>query len=92
MNRHNIYLNNINNVLVHNGKEHPIVRKWEHPWLLLDDCEAAIAYCHLTKDKLRQLYRRFGHPAAERLYKMLSRAGYDDINKAVISQINKCYH
>jgi hypothetical protein len=27
MNRYDVYLNNINNVLVYNGKEHPIVRK-----------------------------------------------------------------
>jgi hypothetical protein len=27
MNRYNVYLNNINNVLIHNSKEHPIVRK-----------------------------------------------------------------
>jgi hypothetical protein len=50
MNRHGVYLNNIDNVLVHNGKEHPIVRKWGHPWLLLNDCKAAVAYCHLTED------------------------------------------
>jgi hypothetical protein len=92
MDRYSVYLNNIDNVLVYNGKEHPIVRKWGHSWLLFDDCEAAVAYCHLTEGELRQLYRRFGHPAAERLYKMLSQAGYDDINEAVVSQINKCCH
>jgi hypothetical protein len=27
MNRYNVYLNNINNTLVHNGKEYPVVRK-----------------------------------------------------------------
>jgi hypothetical protein len=27
MDRHNVYLNNINNTLVHNGKEYPVVRK-----------------------------------------------------------------
>jgi hypothetical protein len=27
MDRHDVYLNNIDNVLVYNGKEHPIVRK-----------------------------------------------------------------
>jgi hypothetical protein len=92
MNRHNVYVNNIDNVLIYNGKEHSIVRKWGHLYLLFNGCETAIAYCHLTKGKLRQLYRQFGHPAAKRLYKMLSRAGYNDINEAVVSQINKCCH
>jgi hypothetical protein len=27
MNRYGVYLNNINNTLVHNGKEYPVVRK-----------------------------------------------------------------
>jgi hypothetical protein len=48
INRHNIYLNNINNILIYNGKEHPIIRKWEHLWLLFNDCETEIVYCHLT--------------------------------------------
>jgi hypothetical protein len=30
MNRCGVYFNKINNILVHNGKKHPIVRKWEH--------------------------------------------------------------
>jgi hypothetical protein len=30
MDRYDVYLNNIDNVLVYNGKEHPIVRKWGH--------------------------------------------------------------
>jgi hypothetical protein len=92
MDRHGVYFNNINNVLVYNGKKHPIVCKWEHLWLLFNDCEAVMVYCHLTENKLRQLYRRFGHPGAERLYRMLSLAGYNDINEAVVSQINKCCH
>jgi hypothetical protein len=92
MDRYGVYLNNIDNILVYNGKEHPIVRKWEHLWLLLNDYEAAVAYCYLTEGELRQLHRRFGHPAAERLCKVLSRAGYDDINEAVVSQINKYCH
>jgi hypothetical protein len=53
MNRYGVYLNNIDKVLVYNGKEHPIVHKWGHSWLLLNDCEAAIAYCHLTEGELR---------------------------------------
>jgi hypothetical protein len=30
INRCGIYFNNINNTLMHNGKKHPIVRKWGH--------------------------------------------------------------
>jgi hypothetical protein len=51
MDRYGIYLNNVDNVLVHQGKEYPIVRKWGHPWLLLDEEQTAVHY--LTKTELR---------------------------------------
>jgi hypothetical protein len=53
MDRYGVYFNNIDNVLVYNGKKHPIVRKWEYLWLLFNDCEAVVAYCYLTEDELR---------------------------------------
>jgi hypothetical protein len=92
MDRHNVYFNNINNTLVHNGKKYPVVRKWEHPWLLLDEQKSTIIYCHLTETELRQLHRRFGHPAADRLYKVLNRVGYDNIDETIIAKINKYCH
>jgi hypothetical protein len=92
MDRHNVYFNNINNILVYNGKEYPVVRKWGHPWLLLNEQKFTIIHCHLTETELRQLHRRFGHPAADRLYKILNRAGYDDIDETVIAKINKYCH
>jgi hypothetical protein len=92
MNRYGVYFNNINNTLVHNGKEYSVVRKWGHPWLLLDEQKSTIIYCHLTEIELRQLHRRFGHSAADRLYKILNRAGYDNIDETVIAKINKYYH
>ena len=92
MNKHNVYFNNVQNVLVHDSDEYPIVRKWGHPWFLIDEPERSIAWCHLTETELRQLHRRFGHPAAERLYRLLDRAGYEDVNKAVITKLTKFCH
>jgi hypothetical protein len=92
MDKHGVYLNNILNTLVHKGKGHPVVRKWGHPWLLLNEPEKTIAWCHLTETELRQLHRRFGHPAAERLYKVLARAGHDDLKHDVIEKITKFCH
>lgn len=90
MDRHGVYLNNVDNVLVHKDKKYPIVRKWGHPWLLCDATETAIHY--LTETELRQLHRRFGHPAAERFHKVLSRAGYNDVSQEVIKSITKVCH
>ena len=95
MDRHGIYLNNVANVLVHKSTSYPVVRKWGHPWLLLDDDNnQETAICHLTEEELTQLHRRFGHPAASRLYKILLRAGHgdDDDSKEILDKINKFCH
>jgi hypothetical protein len=92
MNRCGIYFNNINNTLMHNGKKHPIVRKWEHPWFLLGNAETTAVHCHLTETELRQLHQRFGHPAAERFCRVLARAGYENVNESVMVKIGKYCH
>jgi hypothetical protein len=53
MNRLSVYFNNLENMLVYNGKNYPVVRKWGHSWLLLGDQEPAIAHNHLIKGELR---------------------------------------
>ncbi|KAF1828306.1 hypothetical protein BDW02DRAFT_652134 [Decorospora gaudefroyi] len=90
MDRHGIYLNNVDNVLVHQDKEYPVIRKWGHPWLLLNSYDTAAHY--LTESELRQLHRRFGHPAADRLHKILTKAGHDNVHKDIIDRINKFCH
>ncbi|KAI1798510.1 putative transposase [Daldinia bambusicola] len=92
MDRLGIFLNNVKNVLTHKDKEYPIVRKWGHPWFLLNEREQTIAYCHLTETELRTIHRRFGHPAAERLHNILTKAGFDEIDKTIIDKINKYCH
>jgi hypothetical protein len=92
MNRCGIYFNNINNTLVHNGKKHPIVRKWGHSWFLLGNAKTTAVHCHLTETELRQLYRRFGHSAAKRFCRVLARAGYENVNESVMAKIGKYCH
>ncbi|EFQ89771.1 hypothetical protein PTT_13832, partial [Pyrenophora teres f. teres 0-1] len=47
---------------------------------------------YLTEGELQQLHRRFGHPAAARLYKVLVKAGHDDIDGTLLDKINKFCH
>jgi hypothetical protein len=88
--KHDVYLNSTRDVLVHNGKNYPIVMKNGHPWFLLDDLEGIVL--HLTKVELRQLHRRFGHPAANRLQQFLTKAGIEDIDRSVLKKINRICH
>jgi hypothetical protein len=92
MDRHDVYYNNVNNMLVQNGKTYPVIRKWGYSWLFLEDHEPVVACSHLIEDELRQLHHRFGHSAADRLHKVLSRAGYNNVKESIITKINKYCH
>jgi hypothetical protein len=55
------YLQNLDNTIVQRQKIVQIVRKFGHPFILLDNQEETLAYYHLTEIELRQLHRRFSH-------------------------------
>jgi hypothetical protein len=65
MKKYNVYLDNTRNVLVYGGRNYSIAIKNDHAWFLLDNFEGIVL--HFTETELRQLYRRFGYPAADRL-------------------------
>ncbi|RKF61524.1 hypothetical protein OnM2_041057 [Erysiphe neolycopersici] len=76
-----VYLNNLENVLVRGQKIVPIIIKFGHPFLLLNQAEESVAFSHLIEIQLRRLHRRFGHP---------SRTGHDIDNKAVEKLTHFC--
>lgn len=87
------YLDNTTNELVKDGGNLrvPVVRKWGHPWFFLNKSEETSVF--LTEKELRRLHRRFGHPATDRLYKLLKKAGYDDVDKETLQNIAQfCHH
>ena len=51
-----------------------------------------IACYYLTETELRRLHRRFGHPTADRFYRVLKRAGYDEINTTTIEKLTEFCH
>ena len=59
--------------------------------MLLYYTEEAMAYSHLTKAELKQLYCRFGHLFVHRLARVLKRAGYNNINTRTIKHLTKFY-
>jgi hypothetical protein len=88
-----VRLDNLANMLVQGDNIVPIVRKWGHPWMLLQRQEEAIAWSHLTETELRQLHRRFGHPSVRRLVNILQRAGYNEVRQQAIEHLTKyCHH
>jgi len=100
MDKLDVKFDNLENLLIQGGRKVPVVRKWGHPWMLLD-FESAMACnfmderniigCHLTGNELRQLHRRFGHPSARRLLRVLQRSGHE-VNSKAIQQLTKCCH
>ncbi|KAL0929723.1 uncharacterized protein CTRU02_215366 [Colletotrichum truncatum] len=90
MDRLKVYFNNVTNTLIQGNKVVPIIRKWGHPWLLLDK-EKPLAWNHLTDAELRRVHRRFGHPSVQRLHKVLQRAGHP-VEITAIEQLSKVCH
>jgi hypothetical protein len=84
-----VKLNNLGNVLVQGKKIVPIVRKWGHPWMLLNRTEETIAHCHLTFLELHQLHRRFRHPSVRRLVNLLEQAKLNDIDVKSVQRLTK---
>jgi hypothetical protein len=41
--------------------------------------------------EIRRLYRRFGHLLAEKLYRVLERSGYNDVDRQAINYLTKYY-
>src|SRR5438045_3800357 len=86
-----VKFDNLENVLVQGNKKIPVIRKYGHPFMLLERFEATlvqnytadIAECHLTDTELRQLHRRFGHPSVQRFIQVLQRSGHEVSRRAV---------
>ncbi|CCU76925.1 integrase and RNaseH domain-containing protein [Blumeria hordei DH14] len=91
MHRMRVKLDNLENVLIQGEKVVPIIRKFVHPWMLLNHPEQSIAWSHLTEVELRQLHRRFGHPSSWQLFRLLQRAG-NDVELAAIEMLTKYCH
>ncbi|EED12737.1 transposase, putative [Talaromyces stipitatus ATCC 10500] len=91
MDKHGAYLDNIANCMVKGDVRVPIIRKRGHPWFFLDKKQAPVTF--LTEIEMRRLHRRFGHPAVDRLHKLLKRAGHDDMDYNNLAEIEKfCHH
>jgi hypothetical protein len=96
-----VYYNNLQDLLVAPSRTVPVVRRFGHPFMLWDQtlysyiCESFEHNpCYLTTTELRRLHRRFGHPSADRLHRVLERSGHGEgINKKTLHQLNKfCAH
>jgi hypothetical protein len=95
-----VYYINVDNMLVTPKGTFPVIRRFGHPFMLWDESLESFINgslnqnpSSLTDTELRRLHRRFGHPATERLHRVLERAGYNDVNKKSIEYITKyCLH
>lgn len=78
MDRNELYLNNVENVLIHSKTklEAPVTRVRGHLFIQWN----TLISCHLTEIELRRLHRRFGHPTTDKLMKLLERSGLEQID------------
>ena len=99
MDRMGVYLRNTKNLLIKEGTDIkiPVFRKWGHPFFHLGKGEQPRVFLaenmFLTEKELRRLHRRFGHPATDRLHRILKKAGHDDMDYRIMEEIEKfCHH
>lgn len=93
MDKLGVFLRNTTNELVQHqesgpDKVVPVVRKWGHPWFFVAKREAG---AFLTETEPRRLHRRFGHPAVDRLNRLLKDAGHDP-DPAILETISQFCH
>jgi hypothetical protein len=93
-----MYYNNLKNVLVTHTKEVLVIRQFGHPFLLWNTSLQSyllesfdLNSCYLIDIELRRLHRRFNHPSAERLQRVLNWVGYDT-DKKIFKYLTKYYH
>ena len=70
MDKLNVSFNNVTNQLFQGEKTIPVVRNWGHAWFHLRRTENASRF--FIEVELRRIHRRFGNPATNRLYKLLT--------------------
>lgn len=87
MDRLQVQLDNLNNVLIQKFKEFPVIRRFGHVFLL-DEIVFKSLDCFLSEQELRQLHRRFGHPSADRLYNILHESNHK-VQREAINRLNK---
>lgn len=87
MDRLQVRFDNLNNVLIQDGKAHPVTRRFGHPFAFLTTMFTD-GNCFLSTQELRQLHRRFGHPSANRLFKLLDRS-HHEIERSQVENLTK---
>jgi hypothetical protein len=90
------YYNNVTDALVTPSVTLPVTRRFGHPFLIWGETlktyiQQSFEYnpCYLTTVEIQRLHRRFGHPSAEKLHKVLERSGHDDVDKKAIDHLTK---
>ena len=75
-----------------------IIRRFRHPFLIQGETlqtyiQESFNYnlYYLTSTKIHYLYHFFGHLLAEKLYRVLKRSRYNNINKKTIDYLTKYY-
>jgi hypothetical protein len=87
-----IQFNNLTNRVICKGRSLPVVRRFGHPFLIWEEfLTCNFLTCYLTDTELRQIHRRFGHPSANRLIKLLERSGHES-NRRAVERLTKFCH
>ena len=73
--------------------ETPVVKRFEYPFIIIPE----IAYffntlSYFTTTELKRLYRRFGYPSVDKLYRLLKKVGEVDVDIKALKYIKEFYY
>ena len=96
MDKLRVYYNNVTDALISPVLTLLITRRFGYPFLVWSKAlrtyvQESFDYnpYYLTSTEIHRLYRRFGHPSAEKLYRVLERSRHDDVDKKAIDHLTK---
>ena len=75
------------------GGETPVIKRFKHPFITI----FKIAYFfgilnYFIITELKRLYRRFGHPSVDKLYRLLKKVSEVDVDIKALKYIKEFYY
>ena len=75
------------------GGETPVVKRFGHPFITIPEIAHFFGILnYFTITELKRLYRRFGHPSVDKLYRLLKKVSEVDVDIKALKYIKEFYY
>ena len=75
------------------GNETPVVKRFGYLFITIFEIAYSFSILnYFTTIKLKRLYRRFGYPSVDKLYRLLNKVGEVDVDIKALKYIKEFYY